>query len=608
MTLPISQSKIRNPPSKIPNASPVLPHPLLATLMPMTAPTTDLRRLVAEAVELTGADAPLLMADDAPVLDLARIPPADDTGWYIVGLIGGKEVGKSALVNALAGQAITQSTAWGEGTQQVIAYVHTSRAAAIEQFLQREVPGRWRIVTHNIDAIARQVLLDLPDIDSHFREHVALTRHMLRFMLYPIWVQSVEKYADRQVQDLLRQVAAGNAPENFIFCLNKVDQVAAAHGASGTTNGRQDVDPIEELRDDFARRAARVLQLDQPPRVYAVSATQPQAFDLPELRQTLSRQRSGESVSRAIAQAGAQQVKTVIGWVREQHLPRRLEQLRRLHEQAADAIQARIGPMVEQRAIAERDDDAASRLRLIDDALSRRVRAWPLLSVLHAMLWPILALIRGNVASAGGQQHRSAWSQQLATAVQTTFAQLQQAQPIMSELYAHNRLWEAQPAEQEASRLGFAIEQSLRQRDRQVAERAGRSLAIFAPVRWLLTIGALLWFVLVQPVLELLLPVDRWPGLTDLAKLAVRVLSVQVLLEAAVFALLWYFMLWLVLRWRTQRRVERWLGCGDGSQDPGDPRAATVEWLDDLLVPIQQRISRIEALLQQVDELQESAR
>src|SRR5690606_28773918 len=105
------------------------------------------------------------------------------------------------------------------------AYAHAEQAEAVGQLLEREVPGRWRMVTHEAGDLRRQVLLDLPDIDSHWADHVAVTRKMLRHMLYPVWVQSVEKYADRQVQELLRKVAEGNDPGNFVFVLNKVDQV-----------------------------------------------------------------------------------------------------------------------------------------------------------------------------------------------------------------------------------------------------------------------------------------------------------------------------------------------------------------------------------------------
>src|SRR5688572_19439615 len=111
---------------------------------------TELRDLVDETAELTGAELPSSMQADSPVLDLERLQLTSTDGFYLVGIIGGKEVGKSALVNALAGSPITESTAWGEGTQQVIAYAHTDRASAVEELLEREVPSRWRIVTHDI--------------------------------------------------------------------------------------------------------------------------------------------------------------------------------------------------------------------------------------------------------------------------------------------------------------------------------------------------------------------------------------------------------------------------------------------------------------------------
>ncbi len=555
----------------------------------------ELRDLVTETAELTGADLPTSLQVDAPILDLERLQSTRSGGWYLVGIIGGKEVGKSALVNALAGQQITDSTAWGEGTQQVIAYVHVDRAADIETLLEREVPGKWRIVTHEIESLSRQVLLDLPDIDSHYADHVTVTRRMLRHMLYPIWMQSVEKYADRQVQDLLRQVAAGNAPENFVFCLNKIDQI---------TRNPTDTAPVDELRNDFARRIANALGLDYLPRVYVISAIHPDAHDLPSLRETLSRQKTDETVTHSIEQAGAQQISTVVQWIDRQQLPTQLQRLHRLHEQAAETIQARISPMVDLYLTACTDSDAATRLRIIDDALARRVRAWPLMSILHALLWPILVLIRSNVASNGGTTDRTNWRERLATTIQTTFAQLQQSQPVISRLYAHRKLWDAVPAQQEASRLSAAIDQSLHQHTRVLAEQAGRTYAIFAPIRWLFTIGALLWFPFVQPVLELLLPTGKWPDVWDLTAMLVRVLSVQILLESAVFVILWFFVLWLVLRWQTQRKVERLLNRPRTADVMGTPHQATIEWLDGLLQPIQRRIERIESVLHRVKQLQ----
>src|SRR5712671_2913899 len=102
--------------------------------------SANLEQLVKEVIDLTEADGPVL-SDEA-------MRGAEEQGFYLVGLIGGKEVGKSAMVNALVGKAITQSTSFGEGTQIVTAYAHTSQVQYLREMLDREVPGKYNIVTH----------------------------------------------------------------------------------------------------------------------------------------------------------------------------------------------------------------------------------------------------------------------------------------------------------------------------------------------------------------------------------------------------------------------------------------------------------------------------
>src|SRR5688572_2744472 len=230
--------------------------------------TPAVEQLVRETMELTGADTPQLLEDDAPVLADEALEAADDGGgFYLVGIIGGKDVGKSALVNALVGRNITAITSHGPGTETVVAYAHASREGPLRALLEREVPGQYRIITHEEPHLLRQVLLDLPDIDSHWKAHLEVTRTMLRHMLYPVWVQSVEKYADRQPQEMLARVAAGNAAQNFVFALNKVDQVeGSGFGVQGSGDGRGDAalpPAAAEIRDDFAGRIARTLGLKE---------------------------------------------------------------------------------------------------------------------------------------------------------------------------------------------------------------------------------------------------------------------------------------------------------------------------------------------------------
>src|SRR6476659_6016267 len=108
---------------------------------------TDVEQLVHEVTDLTGSAAPEVFDRDAPVF---RGDVAEDGPFYLVGLIGGKEVGKSALVNALAGRTITPTSAHGAGTEDVIAYAHRSQEEELRDLLERLVPGQYRVVTHDL--------------------------------------------------------------------------------------------------------------------------------------------------------------------------------------------------------------------------------------------------------------------------------------------------------------------------------------------------------------------------------------------------------------------------------------------------------------------------
>src|SRR5882762_5668243 len=115
----------------------------------------EYQQLVEEIRELTGAAGPALMEEDAPVLveDAMR---GGGEEMYIVAIIGGKDVGKSALVNALVGEEITPRTSFGPGTESAIAYAHEDQKEAVAELLQREAAGHFRIVTHRIDHLRRQ--------------------------------------------------------------------------------------------------------------------------------------------------------------------------------------------------------------------------------------------------------------------------------------------------------------------------------------------------------------------------------------------------------------------------------------------------------------------
>lgn len=578
----------------------------------------EVQQLVSEIAQTTGAALPAVMDGDAPVLQQVGESP-----FYFVGLIGGKEVGKSALVNALVGQPISESTSFGPGTEEVIAYAHRDLVDAVAAVLKREAPSRHRIVTHSIDRLRRQVLLDLPDIDSVYSEHVELTRRMLRHMLFPVWVQSIEKYADQRPQKLLSAVAAGNDPRNFLFCLNKADQLEG-FGVSGVGSRKDGSDPhpiphtlnpIAELRGDFAARIGRTLSVP-PPDVFVISAKQPDQFDLPALSKRLSQQKTDETVNQSITLAGKQRDRSMLSWIDQQQLPERVARLTRLEREADDLAASRLSVPLLDTVIPRLLDDPAHRAAMVDEVMNARVARWPIVNVLHTLLLPVTSIWRRNVGAAPTpgalvDAYASIQGRPIAPAVTTTFALLQQSHPSVGELYRHRRLWDESPAELAAYELRETLTDVLARQRAEATARIARG-GIIAPLfRWLLTIGAVLWFPIVQPVLEVMLK-DNWTqSMQSALLLTVQLLGAAYLLKSAAFLAIWFVFLWLVLRWDTQRKVSRLLSRWRTIEEKDrllSAASAVLAWVDDLLEPIRTARQREESLARRSEQVREAAK
>jgi hypothetical protein len=533
---------------------------------------SELKEIIEQTMELTGASAPAVLAADAPVLDtsLLDLNAAGEQPLYLVGLIGGKEVGKSSLINALVGQTISEQSAHGPGTEEAIAYAHHTAAEELRDLLDRVVPAKYRIVPHNVGELSRQVLVDLPDIDSHWAEHVALTRKMLRHLLYPIWIQSIEKYADIQPQRLLAQVAAGNDPANFIFCLNKADQLREGEAAAN------------ELRADYARRLKQTLSLDAPPMVFLISARQPQAMDLPALRAMLSNQKSTTIVRHAVELAGTRQDRSLIRWLDSQQLASRAQAAERLLEESQELLSARLGVPLLEVQLPRLQRDAGYQLSIVEPVAQRRLSRWPLVNVVQASLQPLMALVQKNVGDIAGSELVRTPS------LQGAFALLHQSHPSVGKLYEQRKLWEDLPAAQAQGDLQRRLAETIERQKLDALDRVGNTSILFAPFRWLLTIGALIWFPIGQPVTEAMLA-PNWNGLgRQFALLTVQLLSAAYLLKSISFLILYFLALWAILRWDTRRRLSRLL-IAWGEVDAAEAVSLSTQamnWMEELLSPL----------------------
>lgn len=138
--------------------------------------------------------------------------------FLTIGLLGGTGVGKSTLMNALAGSRISSTSHRRPHTDHVLIYRHV-KANPLPELQLRDVP--WREITHKSDTIRNILLCDLPDFDSMIGSHHDHVLHFLEHLDILVWVTSLEKYADNRFYEFLRLVPKAN--QNFYFVLNKVD-------------------------------------------------------------------------------------------------------------------------------------------------------------------------------------------------------------------------------------------------------------------------------------------------------------------------------------------------------------------------------------------------
>lgn len=145
---------------------------------------------------------------------------------WVWGVLGGKNVGKSTLIDALAGSPIVEhGDDVGEGTFQPAAYLNDADADA----LHARFAGltSMPITYHNRapDGARGLVLVDLPDFDSLFSNHVEQVRQFTGALDGIIWVTTPKKMGDLRAMNEIQRVLKDRA--NFVHVVNKMDWLLA---------------------------------------------------------------------------------------------------------------------------------------------------------------------------------------------------------------------------------------------------------------------------------------------------------------------------------------------------------------------------------------------
>lgn len=223
---------------------------------------TDLRLLTSILTGMTDyLDRPrpiLVGPDSASALNqrvsdlLEKIRAADDR--LAIGLVGGTGVGKSTLINALAGKTISRATELRPTTNRLVLYRHQDNNYTVD-------PSEI-VQAHTVETLARISLVDFPDFDSIEPEHQALlARHFPRLDLL-LWVVDPVKYADRAFYTWLNN--APQASVNSVFIFNKVDEFKQRYGDRA-------MEVADEAADDFRSKLIQYAGMSDP-KVLALSA------------------------------------------------------------------------------------------------------------------------------------------------------------------------------------------------------------------------------------------------------------------------------------------------------------------------------------------------
>ena len=214
------------------------------------------------AIEDAIAAAGDLGLDTAPataVRDEARRRLGLAADVYVLALVGGTGVGKSSLLNALAGRVVTSAGPRRPTTARPVAWVATSAAAIVAPLLERLGPVDRQL--HDDQALAGVVILDLPDADSLEAANRATVDALLPLVDAVAWVTDPEKYADALLHDELLRHWIPRLDRQVVL-LNKADRLSG--------------DEVEGVRTHLARIVAGELVTSGSgrPEVIDVSAIQ----------------------------------------------------------------------------------------------------------------------------------------------------------------------------------------------------------------------------------------------------------------------------------------------------------------------------------------------
>jgi energy-coupling factor transporter ATP-binding protein EcfA2 len=201
---------------------------------------------------------------------------------YVLALVGGTGVGKSSLLNALAGVDVSPASARRPTTSDPIAWIPAAEVGSLAPLLEwldvREVRE------HDGAGLASVAILDLPDMDSIETAHRERVEALLPRVDAVAWVTDLEKYHDAVLHDAFLRTWVPRLDRQAVI-VNKADRLAK--------------DDRPRIRRDLEADLGRRLLPSDRPAVPVLMTTAVEDRDLEEFRVWLADGAAAKAVVRA---------------------------------------------------------------------------------------------------------------------------------------------------------------------------------------------------------------------------------------------------------------------------------------------------------------------